>query len=148
MEREPWMQTCTGILANSLPGKKQYNDPDHAFPLHSDLSVTTIHANGSPPRITPPTPKEAPSPPVTSHKEVVFIDPAAQDDVSTLSSMSKGDLVNMLLQLNRTNRRLFGPHGLAMPREDSPHAGPNATVTPTKGGPGKKGSPVAAAMGE
>lgn len=147
MEREPWMQSPAFAPVTFSPSKKAYNDPDHAFPLNSDMSVTTIHASRQP-SPTKPAPTNNPSPPTTPTKEVVIIDPTSQDDVSTLSSMSKRDLIKMLLHFNRNNRDLSGTSGFAPTREDSPHDGPQATTTSLRGGAGPKGSPFAAAMGE
>ncbi len=148
MEQEPWMQSMVPLPDSNGGAKKFYNDPDHAFPLNSDLSVTTIHAksknlsNNDNVRPNSPSPVRSPS------KEVVIIDPATQDDVSTLSTMSKKDLIKLLLLNNHNTRTLSGTSGFAPTREDSPHDGPQAATTSPHGGSGPKGSPFAAAMGK
>jgi len=75
--------------------------------------VTTIRARKTPTssnRTEIPSPQqEIPSP----AKEVVIIDPVSHDNVSTLSSMSKSKLVNMLLHINQNNRNLSGNQGFA-----------------------------------
>ncbi len=148
VENKPWMQHMTlSSGASSMP-TKQYNDPDHAFPLSSDISVMTIHAQKMGDTNTPPsTPPKAP-PTQSPSKEVVIIDPNTQDDVSTLSTMSKNELIKMLVHLHRNNQNLSGHTGFAPDREVSLHAGLNAAEAPWTGSPGTKGSPVAAAMGE
>ncbi len=150
MEQEPWMQVTAVPTSFQNGAKRTYNDPDHAFPLNSDLSVTTIHAkprrsdiaNGD----SSPIPPQGRSP----SKGVVIIDPATQDDVSTLSSMTKNDLIRMLLHLNQTSRHLSGATGFAPTGEDSPHNGPQAITASqtTNGSSGSRGRPFAAAMGE
>lgn len=95
VETAPWMQSA--LLSSPFPPScKHYNDPDHAFLLNSDLLVTTIHANKQSSE-HPSSPTSATTSSTSSHKkEVVIIKPQAQDDVSTLSTMSKGDLVKLL----------------------------------------------------
>lgn len=150
IETEPWMQFVT--LPSTFPAvnRKRYNDPDHAFPLNSDLSVTTIHANKKLAEHPSSTTSATTSSSSSHEKEVVIIEPQAQDDVSTLSTMSKGDLVKLLLQFNRSDRRLSGTTGFAPNRETSPHPG-TISETPSSqntGAVGKNGCPVAAVMGE
>ncbi len=149
MEKEPWMQQTQPIPSFQLNGRKHYNDPDHAFPLSSDLSVTTIHANKSNPNSPPGHTKED-YPSLSPAKEVVIVDAPSHDNISTLSSMSKGDLVKMLLNLNHSNRQLSGPPGFAPVRETPPYAGHPTTRAPaTKvSDAGYDGCPVAAAMSE
>ncbi len=150
MAQEPWMQVGPPIPSFHLQSRKNYNDPEHAFPLTSDLSVTTIHEKKKAPS-SPTSTSTSDSPnPMSPTKEVVIVDNLPPDDISMLSTMSKGDLVKMLMQLNRNNRQLSGTTGFAPAREMSPHAGPTPTTTPAEPaeGQGTKGCPVAAAMGE
>lgn len=97
--------------------QKWYNDPDHAFILNSDLSVTSIYANkinqpsdvtGSRTRIIEST---------LPAKKILFVDSHVQDDVSTLSlsTLSKQDLDRMLLQLNCLNCQLSWRCGINHP---------------------------------
>ncbi len=143
MEQEPWMQQMSLPSSAPLTPPRRYNDPDHAFPLSSDISVTTIHAN----KLNENN-NIASTSPQSPSKEVVIIDPSTQDDVSTLSTMSKNELIKMLLHLHRNNRNLPGSTGFTPAREVSPHAGPSTTKDTNDGTPGKEGRPVAAAMGE
>ncbi len=84
----------------------------------------------------PPTSTVLPSP----TKEVVIIDPTTQDDVSTLSMMTKNDLIKMLLQLHRNNHNLSSVKGFAPKQEILPHTGPNATEDPDNGSPANRGA--------
>ncbi len=148
MEQEPWMQQMSPSSNVPFQSSKRYNDPDHAFPLSSDISVTTIHANKPTDKIATPPPSHISTTPNSPSKEVVIIDPNTQDDVSTLSTMSKNDLIKMLLHLHRNNQNLSGLTGFAPDREVSPHAGPAATGGFTERTPGIGGSPGAVAMGK
>ncbi len=141
------MQMPTYAPVTPSPSRKTYNNPNHAFPLNSNMSVTTIPASRqhSSPTLAP---SNTQSPPCTPTKEVVIIDPASQDNLSTLSSMSKKDLIKMLLHFNCNNCDLSDTSGFAPSREDSLHDGPQATTAFPLGGAGQMGSPFAAAMGK
>ncbi len=139
---------CQAYIS-SLP-KKAYNDPNHAFPLHSDMSVTTIHSNTTlaSPIAADANPAQSTIP--SSTKEVVIVNPATQDNVSTLSSTSKNDLIKMFLDLNCKTRYLSGSTGFAPTREVLLHSGPQASVTSidSNGSPGPTESPYAVAIGK
>ncbi len=148
MECEPWLQTAGHILANPGLPKKAYNDPDHAFPLNSDMSVTTIHAKQSSTSLTSPDSSNLHSPIHSPTKEVVIINPATQDGVSTLFSMSKKDLIKMLLHFNHNNHHLSGTTVFAPTGEDLPYNGLQASLTSTNRSHCPTRSPSAVAMGE
>ncbi len=84
MEKEPWMQHAHPA-AYGPTAKKCYNNPDRAFPLTSDLSVTTIHANKVQPSSPTISANDTASSSSSPTKEVVIVEPSGLDDVSTLS---------------------------------------------------------------
>ncbi len=85
MEQEPWMQQMSLPSSAPLTPPRRYNDPDHAFPLSLDISITTIHANKLNENSNiASTSSQQSLPPQSPPKEGVIIDPSTQDDVSTL----------------------------------------------------------------
>lgn len=150
IEIEPWMQTIPPTSPPHPSKTKHYNDPDHAFPLSSNLSVMTIHANQKTAiSFSPPTTPPAVSTITPMSKVVVDASPM-HNNVSTFSTMSKGDLVKMLLQLNFSHPSLSSSTGFAPDRESSPHTGTSSTMHshPDTREAGTIGCPVAAAMGK
>ena len=119
--KESWMVSLPDEMneANtSHKTKKQYNDPDHAFPLANELSVGTIHekavataaaAGVRQDRAPDGTPllylgKAKSSPP--KDKEVVVLDDT-DDDMSTMSamtSMTKDQLIALVMQQQNHSR--------------------------------------------
>ncbi len=115
-ESQDWVKNLAQADAN--PPKKQFADPNAAFPFQNNFSVGTIHGTNMKPPLKDQGAKKA--------KAIKIAD--NNDDVSVLTTKTQDKLLALLLQERRKSKSAIG-HWAAS-RTNSLVSGPTTDATP------------------